>query len=107
MGCIYSAVDRNDALRPPKAWKMDFSEYNRPLNENDLDEMRTVDSTALISSLRSTGTIESPTAWKFGTFFTNAATPACRVRTQIGFHIRGLPKGQHPLPRREAAGGES
>ncbi|KAK8795074.1 hypothetical protein WA588_003925, partial [Blastocystis sp. NMH] len=41
MGCIYSAVDRNDALRPPKAWKMDFSEYNRPLNENDLDEMRT------------------------------------------------------------------
>lgn len=86
---------------------MDFSEYNRPLNENDLDEMRSVDFVAPVSSARSTGTTESPTVWKSGTSFTSAAMPACRVRAEEEFYNRGLPEGERALPRRKAAGSES
>lgn len=42
MGCFYSKVEISGPLRPIKAWKMDFSEYERELNENDLDDLRTV-----------------------------------------------------------------
>ena len=42
MGCIYSKSAGSGPLRPPKAWKMDFSQYDKTLNENDLDDLREV-----------------------------------------------------------------
>lgn len=44
MGCIYSKSASSGPLRPPKAWKMDFSQYDKTLNENDLDDLREVTS---------------------------------------------------------------
>ena len=42
MGCLLSRNKYPGPLKPIKPWKMDFSEYNRELNENDLDELRRV-----------------------------------------------------------------
>lgn len=43
MGCLLSKTISSGPLRPVKPWKMDFSEYDKQLNEVDLDDLRTVD----------------------------------------------------------------
>ncbi|KAK8794046.1 hypothetical protein WA171_003173, partial [Blastocystis sp. BT1] len=40
MGCTFSSDTLRSQLRPPKPWKMDFTKYDRQLNENDLDDLR-------------------------------------------------------------------
>ena len=40
MGCRFSSERSSQPLRRTKPWKMDFSKYDRTLNENDLEELR-------------------------------------------------------------------
>ena len=42
MGCFASKNRVDGPLRPVKPWKMDFGEYDKQLNENDLDDLRNV-----------------------------------------------------------------
>ena len=42
MGCFVSKNRYDGPLRPVKPWKMDFGEYDKQLNENDLDDLRNV-----------------------------------------------------------------
>ena len=66
MGCSYSKSTIEGPLYPSKEWKMDFRKYDKPLNENDLDDLRRVKLLKTINYYSNSGMIVLIITWIYG-----------------------------------------